>query len=251
MKKVSIIMTTFNCAKNLDKSLQSILIQDYPSIEIVIVDGGSTDETISTIKKYEILFNMNIKWISEKDKGIYDAMNKGYKMSTGNIILFLNDVFVRKDVVSICIQKMEIENTDGCHSDLIYVQNGNPIRFWKMGVGKIDQGWMPGHPTLFLKREVYEKFGLYKTNYKVSADYEFMIRILYNEKINISYVPEITVQMFYGGTSTLGMSSYWLSLKEAHKALKDNKVKMPLFIDLKRTIKVASQFKSLNKIQLS
>ena len=235
-------MTTFNSRDHLKVTLESIRNQDYPSIEIVICDGGSTDGTLDIIRKYAKIPEMNIIWKSEKDNGIYDAMNKGYAMSDGDIIVFFNDVFSRKDAVRMCVEAIEREGYQGAHADLVYVEQDRIVRYWKMGEGRIKQGWMPGHPTLFLKREVYETYGLYKTDYSVSADYEFMVRILKNETVKLAYIPEVIVNMFYGGTSTEGIQGYLISLKEGHRALKENGVRGAILIDLKRTFRVLKQF---------
>ena len=112
-----------------------------------------------------------------------------------------------------------------------------------MGQGRISQGWMPGHPTLYLKREVYEKYGLYNTEYKCSADYEFMIRVLKDDKVKLAYIPEILIKMFYGGTSTSSAGSYWVSIKEAHKALCNNGVRFAWWVIFLRILKTLKQFK--------
>ena len=140
----------------------------------------------------------------------------------------------------------------GCHADLIYTTNGKIIRYWKMGQGKITNGWMPGHPTLFLKRSVYQKYGLYKTNYKCSADYELMVRILKDSDNQLCYVPEIIVNMSYGGTSTSGISAYLTSLREGHRALQENGIKNAWAIDIKRTWRFLGQFnrKKIKKLEL-
>lgn len=243
MNKVSVIMTTFNSEEHLQTTLESVRKQDYPLIEIVICDGKSTDGTMDIIREYEKMPEMNIVWKSEKDNGIYDAMNKGYAMSSGDIIVFFNDIFSRKDAVRMCVEAIEREKSDGVHADLVYMDNAKIVRYWKMGYGNIKQGWMPGHPTLFLKRDVYEKYGLYKTDYRVSADYEFMIRILKDGKIKLAYLDETIVEMYYGGASTGGFAGYITSLKEGHRALKENQVKNAALIDIKRTLRVLKQFR--------
>ena len=247
MKKVSVIMTTFNSRDHLKMTLESIREQDYPFIEVVICDGGSTDGTLDIIREYIEISEMNIIWKSEKDNGIYDAMNKGYAMSSGDIIVFFNDVFSRKDAVRMCVEAIEREACQGVHADLVYVEQNRIVRYWKMGKGRIQQGWMPGHPTLFLKREVYETYGLYKPDYKVSADYEFMVRILKKEDVKLAYIPEVIVKMFYGGTSTEGIQGYLLSLQEGHRALKENEIRGAALIDLKRTFRVLKQFLCVNE----
>lgn len=249
MKKVSLILTTFNCSQNLVKTLESIESQDYPNIEVVIKDGGSTDETINIIEQYEKESHNKVIWESRKDTGIYDAMNQGYGLCTGDIIAFFNDVFTKKDSISKLVAKMEEINPNtkgeyiGVHADLVYAEKDRVIRSWKMGEGNIYQGWMPAHPTLFLKREIYEEYGLYNTKFRIAADYEFMIRFLKERENQLAYLPEIVVSMFYGGTSSGGLSNYLESLKEGHRALKMNGIGMAWVIDLQRIIKVLRQFR--------
>ena len=180
MKRVSLILTTYNCKDNLIKTLKSIEDQDYPNIEVVIKDGGSTDGTLEIIKEYSEKSHNDVKFVSKKDKGIYDAMNQGYLLSTGDIIAIFNECYTGKDAISKMVGIIE-ENKEECvgaHADLIYVEGEKVVREWCMGQGKIQDGWMPGHPTLFLKREIYEKYGQYDTSFRISADYEFMIRFL-------------------------------------------------------------------------
>lgn len=244
MKSVSLILTTFNCRSNLTKTLESIERQDYPDLEIVIKDGGSTDGTLDIIKDYEKNSRFTVKWASVSDKGIYDAMNQGYQMATGDVIVFFNDEFMNDHVVSGMIRVME-ENPEcvGAHADLVYATDEKVIRYWKMGPQKsLHWGWMPGHPTLFLKREIYEKYGLYNPEYTIAADYEFMIRFLKDKNNRLAYLPEVIIRMYYGGTSTSNSGSYLRSLKEGHRALKDNGIKGAFWIDLLRTGRVIMQF---------
>lgn len=243
-KKVSLILTTYNCKKNLEKTLKSIEEQDYPSIEVIIKDGGSTDGTLEVIKLHQDKKIVPIIAVSKPDKGIYDAMNQGYELSSGDVVAFFNERFTETNAVSKFVNAMKVDSSEyiGAHADLVYADEEKVIRHWKMGEGKISQGWMPGHPTLFLKREIYEKYGLYDTSLKISADYELMIRILKDERNQLAYIPETLVSMYYGGTSTGGLKGYLLGLKEAHLALKKNQVKCAVIIDIKRTLRVLCQF---------
>ena len=180
MLTVSLILTTYNSLPNIQRTLESIECQDYPEIEVIIKDGGSTDGTLDVIKNYENKSKYSVRWVNCPDTGIYDAMNQGYALSTGNIIAFFNDTFAKNDAVQKIVDLIE-KTTDcvGAHADLIYATDEKIIRYWNMGQQKsIYTGWMPGHPTLFLKREIYEKYGLYKIDYNLSADYEFMISVL-------------------------------------------------------------------------
>ena len=244
MKTVSLILTTFNSAENLPYTLKSIEKQDYPQIEIVIKDGGSKDGTIEIIKEYERNSHNRIIWASEADKGIYDAMNQGYRLSSGEIIVFFNDIFLQKDVISKMVRLIEANpECAGAHADLVYATEDKVVRYWKMGPQKsLRTGWLPGHPTMFLKREIYEKYGLYNLKYRISSDYEFMIRFLKNKENRLVYLPETIIRMFYGGTSNSSMGSYLTSLREGHMALKENGVKGAIFIDILRTGRVLWQF---------
>lgn len=241
-KTVSLILTSYNCIENIKRTLKSIEMQDYPNIEVVIIDGLSTDGTVDEIKTYSKNTKYRCKWVSEKDNGIYDAMNKGLELAEGDILAFFNDLFLMSNAVSTMVNTMELDKTDGIHADLIYATDKKVRRYWKMGQGKICNGWMPGHPTLYLKREIYEKYGNYNSNYKCSADYEFMVRILKDGNVKLSYVPLTILRMYYGGTSTGSLGSYFISLKEAHEALKSNGVRFAWWIDARRTIKVLMQF---------
>lgn len=249
MVKVSLLVTTYNDQDNLEITLTSIESQDYQKIEVVIVDGQSKDKTPELIKKFagahqdEADF-ISVKWISEPDKGLYDAMNKAFGLSTGDIIAVCNDKLCRKDAVSKLVRAIE-QGGSGCigaHADLVYMEGERIVRSWHMGEGNLQQGWMPGHPTLFLKREIYERYGIYDTRYRCAADYEFMVRFLKDEDNRLAYVPEVLVAMFYGGTSNAGLSNYLISFKEGYQALRKNKVKFPFWITVKRTLRVLKQF---------
>lgn len=244
MYKVSLLMTTYNSVSNLPITLESVKNQTYKKIEVVIVDGQSIDGTVALIEQFTQNADFEVKWISEPDKGLYDAMNKAYLMSTGDIIAICNDRLTREDAVSLLVKAIKDAGEDcvGAHCDLVYKDGEKIVRSWKMGQGKIRQGWMPGHPTLFLKREIYEKYGLYDITYRCAADYEFMVRFLKEDKNRLAYVPKVLISMFYGGTSNAGLRNYLISFKEGYMALNKNGVKHPLIITLKRTWKVLRQF---------
>lgn len=242
MKKVSIITTTYNDSANLRRIIRQIEAQDYENIEYIIVDGASTDDTAEVIREAEKRFGERLRWISEKDSGIYDAINKGLKLATGDYIGMCFDEFAAPDVISRMVGVMEKEGTDGVHGDLLYIDGERVVRRWHQGQGKIRSGWMPGHPTLYLKREVYENFGVYKTDYRISADYEFMIRILKDGKVRLSYLPQVLIKMSHGGTSTNSFGAYMESLREGHRALKENGIRFAFVTDALRTVRVLLQF---------
>ena len=240
--KVSIITTTYNDKENLKKIIAQVKNQDYANIEYVIVDGGSTDGTLEVIAEAAEYFGSRLKWISEKDKGIYDAINKGIRLSTGDILGCCFDQYAGPDVISKMVAIMEKEGTDGVHGDLYYMEGDKVVRYWHQGQGNIRFGWMPGHPTLYLRKSVYDKYGLYKTDYRISADYEFMIRILKDDKVKLSYLPEVLIYMSHGGTSTNSLGAYLAGMKEGHRALRENGVRFAWFTDLCRTLRVLAQF---------
>ena len=242
MKKVSIITTTYNDSVALRKTIEQIKAQDYPNIEYIIVDGASKDDTMDVIMEAKAHFGDRLVWLSEKDSGIYDAINKGLKLATGDYIGLCFDQFAGPDVISKMVAIMEKEGTDGVHGDLNYMDGDKIVRKWRQGQGNIRTGWMPGHPTLYLKKEVYETYGLYKTDYRISADYEFMIRILKDNKVKLSYIPEVLIKMAHGGTSTGSLGAYLEGMKEGHRALKENGVKLAFVTDMLRVLRVLKQF---------
>lgn len=242
LPKVSIITANYNEADHLRHTVRNIAELDYKNLEYIIVDGGSKDHFKEVIEEAESLFGDRLKWVSEPDKGIFDAINKGLKMATGDIIGCCFDEFTCKDALSKMIAVMELEKTDGVHTDINYMNGDIIVRKWRQKNGNIRFGFMPGHQSLYLKREVYEKYGFYKTDYRIAADYEFMIRFLKDKTVRLSYIPEVLVHMSHGGTSTSSLKAYVDSFKEGHKALKENGIRFALFTDICRTIRVLLQF---------
>lgn len=247
--KVSLLVTVINAKKTLPATLQSIEGQDYTDLETVIVDGGSTDGTLEMVQDFaarmEDRQGFSVRWVSEPDGGLYDAMNKAFRMSSGDIIAVCNDRLCKQNAVSKMVEALEQGGPAcvGAHADLVYVEGERVIREWRMGQGRITEGWMPGHPTLFLRRAVYGKYGLYDISYRCAADYEFMVRFLKEPENRLAYVPEVLVAMFYGGTSNAGLKNYLVSFQEGYRALRKNGVSHPLWITLRRTMRVFSQFR--------
>lgn len=240
--KVSVVTTTYNDIENLKRILAEVKKQTYPNIEHIIVDGGSTDGTVELLKELEEKEPGRISWMSEKDNGIYDAINKGIRMATGDIVGCCFDRYADEGVLMRMVEIMEKEGTDGVHGDLCYMDGDRIVRKWHQGQGVIRSGWMPGHPTLYLKKEVYDRFGLYRTDYRISGDYEFMVRILYRKEVTLSYLPEILIYMSHGGTSTNSLGAYVESMLEGHRALVENHVPFAWVTDLCRVVRVLSQF---------
>lgn len=246
--KVSLLVTVYNVKESLPATLGSIEEQDYGDIETVIVDGSSTDGTVELIEDFAARMadrpGFSVRWVSEPDDGLYDAMNKAFRMSSGDVIAVCNDRLCKPYAVSRLVEALESGGSRfvGAHSDLVYVEGERIVRQWHMGQGRLAAGWMPGHPTLFLRRSVYEKYGLYDTDYRCAADYEFMVRFLKEEGNELAYVPEVLVAMFYGGTSNAGLGNYLVSFREGYQALRKNGVPHPLWITLRRTVRVLMQF---------
>lgn len=205
--KISIITASYNSSKTIEDSINSVLKQSYADIEYIIIDGGSKDGTTDIIKKYEPEFNGRLKWISEKDKGIYDAMNKGIGMATGEIVGILNsdDFFTSEDVISEVNNTFEKYNPDAVYGDIHFVNDDNlekSVRYYSSKIfrrGLMRLGFMPAHPSFYIKRECFEKFGLYNTSYKIAADFEFLLRTIYIGRIKTKYIEKDFVTMRTGG----------------------------------------------------
>jgi glycosyltransferase involved in cell wall biosynthesis len=216
-------------------TLNSIVSQDYPDIEHIIIDGGSTDGTVDIIKEFPHV----AQWISEKDNGLYYAMNKGINMATGDIIGILNsdDVYAQPTVLSKIVSKFLDNNINVAYGDLQYVDATDfdkIVRTWKSGQFKPSNfyyGWMPPHPTFFVRKEVYNKIGLFNTSLNTAADYELMLRVLLKSRFKAAYIPEILVKMRSGGLSSSSLRQRLRANKEDRLAWKINGLK-PFFFTL-------------------
>ena len=242
-KRVSLILTTYNCVDQFIKTINSIEEQDYQNVEVCIADNCSTDGTLEAIKEYALFSKYSVVYKSERDSGIYDGINNAIKLSSGYYLEIMNDVYICQNAITQLVDAIEENDLIyvGSHADLVYQEKGKIRRHWKMGNGSIYMGWMPAHPTLMLKRVIYEQYGTYSTDYICSADYEFMLRFLKDGK-KVAYVPNRLVSMFYGGTSTATTTGYITSVKEAVRALRTNKIPFSLWITFLRTIRVLNQF---------
>lgn len=247
-KKITIITATFNSSYSISSCLDSALKQDYPNIEILIIDGKSTDNTLDIIKEYE-LKNLNIKVYSEFDNGIYDALNKGINLASGDIIGFLHsdDFFASSNVLTNLVNKMKLDGLDGIYGDLQYVnkKNINKVhRNWiscDFDINLLKKGWMPAHPTFFLKKCVYKKHGFFDLNFSISADYDFMLRVLSDTSLKFGYLSQIITKMRIGGTSNRGIINLIKKSFEDFKAIKKNKAGNVYTLIRKNTTKL-SQF---------
>lgn len=207
MIRISIITVCFNSAATIRETIESVLSQDYKNIEYIIVDGSSTDGTQEIVNDYT---SGIAKFISEKDKGLYDAMNKGIDLATGDVIGLLNsdDIFAHSHVISRVADIFGQKNVEIVYGDLYYFRSGfpdKPLRFYLGGqfsLKKISYGLMPPHPTFFIKKSVYEKYGKFDTQYSLSADFDLILRFLGIHKVFFEYLPEVLVKMRMGGKST-------------------------------------------------
>ncbi|MBS1596792.1 MAG: glycosyltransferase [Bacteroidetes bacterium] len=244
--KVSIITATFNSEATIRNTMNCIREQDYANIEHIIVDGLSQDGTLKIVGDFPHV----AKVISEKDKGIYDAMNKGISLAGGEVIGILNsdDVYVNNHVVSTIASVFENEQVDLCYADLQYVQHQNinkVVRTWKSGhfsKRSFYLGWMPPHPTVFVRREVYEKFGLFNTSLKSAADYEMMLRFLLKNKITAYYIPHVLVKMSTGGMSNASVWNRIRANREDRLAWKLNGLRPYFFTLYLKPLRKISQF---------
>lgn len=201
---ITIITAVYNGASTICDCLQSVSSQTVP-VEHIIIDGASTDNTLEIVRE----ISPHARIISEPDSGIYDAMNKGIRLATGDIIGILNsdDFYTGPKVLETVINIFADSEIDACYSDLVYVDQEKTdriIRYWKSSPyhdGFFEKGWMPPHPTFFVRRQIYERYGALDTNFPLAADYELMLRLLYRYKINSSYIPSVLVKMRAGGTS--------------------------------------------------
>ncbi len=245
--KISIITVCYNSEKTIKDTLESVLSQTYTNYEYLIIDGRSTDQTLNIIKEYEKKFKGRLKYTSEKDKGLFDAMNKGIKKSTGDIIGIINsdDVLSHETVFEKVVKS--IKDVDGVYSNLLMLNESlqRPNRLFKSKVVSKYFGWHMPHPTLYLKKEVYEKYGNFDLNFRVSADLDFMLRIIKNN-VNLKYINDYFVYMRAGGASTKGLKGYYNNFKESYKVLKKNKVLLPLITNIKRTLVMYHQRFAVN-----
>lgn len=236
--KISIITVTYNSATTIIGTMESILNQTYKNFEYLIIDGSSTDSTLELIRKYESKFEGKMHYISEPDKGIYDAMNKGILMSKGDVIGILNsdDFYTSEYVLESVAHVMQDNQIDAVYGDVHFVNPNDLNKCVRYYSSKIFQpslmrlGFMPAHPSFYLRKECFEKFGLYKTDYKIAADFEFLLRTIYKGNINIKYLPLDMVTMRTGGASTSGWNSHKRIMKEHLRAFRENGLYTNIFL---------------------
>ena len=246
---ISVITAVLNNKAQIESCINSVYSQTYPDIEHIIIDGGSTDGTLEVISRTThnglkltqdgaVFTNpqspsakhktRDLRVISGPDNGIYDAMNKGLRMATGDVVGFLNadDLYAADNVLKTVAGCFERQNVDSCYGDLLYVDKNDTnktIRCWKSSPfdsALLKKGWMPPHPTFFVKRKVYEKYGVFDTSFKIAADYELMIRLLGKHGISTNYIPELLVKMRVGGASNRSIRNIIIKSSEDYRAMK-------------------------------
>ena len=243
--KVSIITIAYNSAETIEDTIKSVVAQDYPDIEYVIIDGGSTDDTLKIVEQYKDKIS---KVISEPDKGIYDAMNKGVANASGELIGILNsdDIYADDKVISDIVSK--IGDKDAIYADLVYVKRDatdEVTRYWKSGAykkGAFVKGWMPPHPTFFVRKNCYDQYGTYNVKLKSAADYECMLRMIHKHQISLAYLPRVITKMRVGGQSNVTVNNRVKANKEDRMAWELNGLKPKFYTLYVKPLRKIGQF---------
>lgn len=251
---ITIVTATYNSEKTIRDTLASVASQDYPRIEHVIVDGLSSDNTLTIVNEYPHVSRI----ICEKDFGIYDAMNKGIIASAGDVIGLLNsdDFYVSNTIISQVVERMLTDQTETLYGDLVYVHpehTNRVVRTWIAGEcnpNKFLFGWMPPHPTFFVRSQVYNRFGFFNIALKSAADYELMLRFLFKEKVSVSYLPKVLVKMRAGGMSNLSILNRINANIEDRKAWRVNQLQPYFFTSWLKPIRKLTQYFRKPEIKL-
>ncbi len=243
---VSIITVCLNAADTIADTINSVATQNHSHVEHIVIDGGSADNTVELVRQ---LGGRVTKMVSEPDEGIYHAMNKGLALAKGDLVGFLNadDLYCHESVVKTVVETVKEHNVDSCYGDLLYMDAtlSKVVRHWKSSPytkGLFCTGWHPPHPTFFVKRSVYEKYGGFNTDLKIAADYEIMLRFLERYKVSTFYIPEVLVKMRTGGTSNRSIKNIIQANLECYRAWKINKLPMSPAIVVKKPLSKAIQY---------
>jgi glycosyltransferase involved in cell wall biosynthesis len=224
--KISVITAVYNNAATIAAALESTLSQSHSNAELIVIDGGSTDGTLDVIARYRDRISV---FVSEPDRGIYDALNKGLRLATGDVVGFLHsdDLFADPECLSRVAAAMSDASVDACYADLNYVRKDAPnviVRAWKAGEftpSKVRRGWMPPHPSLYVRRPVYVGVGLFDTTYRIAADYDWMLRFM-GRNVKMLYIPHVQVLMRVGGASNRSIKNVIRKSREDFRALRTN-----------------------------
>jgi len=232
--KISIITVSYNSAKTIETTFKSLLQQTYSNIEYIVIDGGSTDNTLKIAKKYSEIISV---LVSEQDNGLYDAMNKGIKLATGDVIGLINsdDLFCDPDALTKVVKVFKKNrNLESVYADLFYVSQHDTnkiVRRWVTGnQRKFKYGWHPAHPTFYIKKSVYDRYGLFDLSFNLASDFEIMLRFLDKEKISTTYLKEPLVKMRLGGETNKNFKNIYRQNIECVKAFKKNDLKVIKFL---------------------
>lgn len=246
--KISLVTVSFNSGKTIGETIESVLEQTYKNVEYIIVDGASTDNTLEVVKQYNGQIS---KIICEPDYGIYDAMNKGIRAATGDVIGFLNadDVYAGNYVLERVARAFsEDESVDSVYGDLCYVSEDDPndiVRFWRAGEfneKSFLNGWMPPHPTFFVRKSVLEKYGLFDPTFRFAGDYELILRLLYKHRISAKYLRFLMVKMRIGGAGNRWMENRLIANLEDRLAWKKNKLRPRPYTTILKPLRKVLQF---------
>lgn len=242
--KISIITVAYNAAQSIEHCIRSVIEQDYPEIEHIVIDGGSTDGTLDILDKYR----KNIAvLVSEPDRGIYDAMNKGIALATGDVVGTLNadDRLASTDIISSVTTLFAIKNADIVYGNLVYVnQNQKTVRVWNAGKyfpGVYNWGWMSPHPTFYCRRELFEMWGLYSLNYGSAADYELMLRFMHQHTPRVEYLNKVMVKMLPGGVSNKNISNHVKAWRNDFRAMQECGIRSPLLTIILKPLRKIGQ----------
>ena len=236
--KISLITVSHNSENSIRTTIESVLSQAYSDIEYIIIDGNSTDGTADIIRSYEQVLGNRLRWISEPDTGMYDAMNKGIRMASGEIVGILNsdDFYNNPSCIETVAKVFEDSTIDACFADVHFVKSKDlykSVRYYSSARFKPAQfrwGFMPAHPTFFVRKKYFDEFGYYKTDYQIAADYELLIRFLHTHHLKYRYIPLDMITMRTGGKSTRSWKSNYILNKEIVRACKENGIYTNLFI---------------------
>lgn len=240
--KISIITVAYNSGATLRDTMRSVLSQNYPDWEHVIIDGNSTDNTLEIIRELEPEYQGRLKWISEPDKGLYDAMNKGVALASGDVIGILNsdDFYSSPEVLTSVARTIREENVDAVFGDIHFVDDsdlGKCVRYYSsrfFSRWTMLMGYQPAHPSFYCRKECYERFGTFDTNFRVAADFEHMFRLIYIHRIRTHYLPIDFVTMRTGGASTNGIGSHRRIIVDHHKAFAKHRIRLGYGLDFMR-----------------
>lgn len=236
--KISIVTATYNSGSTVQDTFQSVLQQTHSDFEYLVIDGASNDNTLDIIKEYQSQFNGRMRYVSEPDKGIYDAMNKGIRMATGDVIGILNsdDFYTSNDVLERLANDLQRADVDAVYGDIHYVKDGELDKCIRYYSSKPFQrswmrlGFMPAHPSFYCRKNIYEKYGAFDTTYRIAADFENLLRFIFVHRIRIKYIPMDFVTMRTGGASSSGIQSHKQIMHDHLHALRSNGVYSNAFL---------------------